>query len=398
MPDGKVYVVQKIRGENKLVSFGNSLFESLSVYRKDKFSPKQKRHFMRLRSGMTLGQYRGERLVFMTLSTQYDIKRDRFGNKMVDSNGRSIPEKPKERKEKLKLMNYAFTKLKQQIEYYLTQKMYERYCKKTHREPYVYLGKFKKKTVKYPKLWERFRFKLKYFKIKTDEGGGVMHIVFRKGYMVPKIPFQWLSDKWALLWGSPRVNIKQIDITSAEGLSLYMVGQYFAKQPVLRMSYGRQWVCEGFKNSFTHLVDVYGFWRAKEIWDRNLKLGLLPTGRLGRQTRFQHRKLKPKTQGVVGFANWSCCSRLEGCFQGGNLFSSKTVQAVIDSPKYFEVVDGLNMVYTVFTVRRMKPQLREPDSCLESMKWCMPKLESKLLSESEVWRLTHSTGDGKTVL
>ncbi|MCW4018323.1 MAG: hypothetical protein NWF00_06555 [Candidatus Bathyarchaeota archaeon] len=370
MPDGKIYVVQKIRGEKKLVSFGRSLFEPLSVYRKDRFSPKQKRHFMRLKSGMTLGEHKRERLCFMTLSTQYDVKRDRFGKRMVDLNGRSVPERPEERKEKIKFMNYAFTKLKQQIEYYLTQQTYEKYCRKTHREPYARIGKFKKKAVKYPKLWQRCRFKFKYFKVKTDEGGGVMHIVFRKGYNVPKVPFQWLSDKWAAIWGSPRVNISQIKVRSASRLSMYMVGQYFAKQPVLRMSYGRQWVCEGFKKSFSHIADVYGFKRAKEIWDKNLKSGFLPTGKIGRQTRFDWRdKPCPKNcsrKGICSFGDNCHChavsKKLPRKEQGVvGFYVPKTVQTLVDSPKYLEIVDGLNMVYTIFTKRRMKSQKKLPD-------------------------------------
>jgi hypothetical protein len=74
-----------------------------------------------------------------------------------------------------------------------------------------------------------------------------MHIVFRKGYYVPKIPFQWLSSQWNKLWQSPRVNISEIKIKSANGLAMYLVGQYFARQPFLRMSYGHQWVYSGFK-------------------------------------------------------------------------------------------------------------------------------------------------------
>jgi len=73
-----------------------------------------------------------------------------------------------------------------------------------------------------------------------------MHIVFRKAYNVPKIPFEWLSTEWGRIWASPRVNISEIKVRNSHKLSMYLVGQYFAKQPVIRMSYGHHWVFPGF--------------------------------------------------------------------------------------------------------------------------------------------------------
>ncbi|MCW4018465.1 MAG: hypothetical protein NWF00_07295 [Candidatus Bathyarchaeota archaeon] len=380
MPDGKTYVIQKIKGENKLVSFGTSNFEPLQVYKKSGFTRKQKRAYMRIKSGFTLSTVKDEkgrqkeRVCFMTLSTQYDIKKDRFGRRLVDYNGRSIPVNPEARKQKIKLMNYAFTKLKQVIEYYLQKTMYERHCRKHHLEPYIQVGRFKKRKVRYQQLWKRYKFKLKYFKLKTDEGGGVMHIIFRKGYRVPKIPFDWLSKQWLRIWGSPRVNISQIAVNSADRLGRYMVGQYMQKQPILRMSYGRQWVCEGMKKSFNHIVDVYGFKRGIEVWNKQLEKGILPLGGLGRQTRFRHRRfpdrcyvtekryikgqykkvrliLPEKTQGVTGLdpqVHWS--------ERNQNYYSYGWLQTRLDSPKYTQIWhDTLsNVVWTIFTAYKAK--------------------------------------------
>lgn len=64
------------------------------------------------------------------------------------------------------------------MERYLQKTMYIRNCKKQKLSPFEMHDD--KKSIKYPNLYARFRFKLKYFKIKTSEGGGVMHIVFRK--------------------------------------------------------------------------------------------------------------------------------------------------------------------------------------------------------------------------
>jgi hypothetical protein len=219
-----------------------------------------------------------ERLCFLTLTTKYDKNQ------------------PTKRWNRLKRQNYAFTKLKQKIERFLQKSMYERHCKKHRLSPYELHGT--KKSIKYPNPYARFKFKFKYFKLKTREGGGVIHIVFRKAYNVPKIPFEWLSKQWNKIWGSPRVNISEIKVRDSQKLSMYLVGQYFAKQPVIRMSYGQQWVFQGFVKSFKHLIEVYGFRRAIEIWDRRMRNNDLPF--VGRQTRFRLRKLPEKTMGVIG--------------------------------------------------------------------------------------------------
>jgi len=264
MPDGHKYVIA-----------GERLFSpnTHEYYRHGKFTKKQKRHFMRLKSGMTLAVARKERLCFLTLTTKYDKNQ------------------PKQRLKRIKYQNYAFTKLKQKTERYLQKAMYIRHCKKHKFLPFELHGA--KKSVKYSNLYARFRFKFKYFKLNTNEGGGVMHIVFRKAFNVPKIPFEWLAHQWNKIWCSPRVNISEIKVKDSQKLSMYLVGQYFAKQPVIRMSYGHHWVFQGFKKSFSHLVESYGFRRAIEIWQKKLQNNDLPTHALTRQTRFRWRKLKP---------------------------------------------------------------------------------------------------------
>jgi len=216
MPDGHRYIVA-----------GDRLFspDTHQYYKHGRFTKKQKRYYMRLKSRMTLAVARKERLCFLTLTTRYDTNQ------------------PKKRWERIKQQNYSFTKLKQKIERYLQKAMYIRHCRKHKLSPYELHGA--KKSVKYP-IYARFKFKFKYFKLKTREGGGGMHIVFRKAYNVPKIPFEWLSTEWGRIWASPRVNISEIKVRNSHKLSMYLVGQYFAKQPVIRMSYGHHWVFPGF--------------------------------------------------------------------------------------------------------------------------------------------------------
>jgi hypothetical protein len=277
MPDGHRYVIA-----------GERLFspDTHQYYKHGRFTRKQKRHFMRLKTGMTLAVARKERLCFLTLTTKYDKNQ------------------PQKRLERIKHQNYAFTKLKQKIERYLQKTMYVRHCKKHKLSSFELHGA--KKSIKYPLLYARFRFKFKYFKLKTKEGGGVLHIVFRKAYNVPKIPFEWLSNQWSKIWGSPRVNISEIKVKDSQKLSMYLVGQYFAKQPVIRMSYGHQWVYQGFKKSFSHLIEVYGYRRAIEIWQKKMQNNDLPTHALTRQIRFRWRKLKsiPKPQLLPRDKTW----------------------------------------------------------------------------------------------
>jgi hypothetical protein len=277
MPDGYRYIV-----------VGDRLFspDTHQYYRPGRFTKKQKRHYMRLKSGMTLAVSRKERLCFLTLTTRYDKNQ------------------PKKRLARMKQQNYAFTKLKQKIERYLQKTMYIKHCKKHKLSPFALHGA--KKSVKYLNLYARFKSKFKYFKLKTREGGGVMHIVFRKACNLPKIPFEWLSKQWSKIWGSPRVNISEIKVKDSQKLSMYLVGQYFAKQPVIRMSYGHQWAFQGFKKSFSHIIEVYGYRRAIEIWQKKMQNNDLPTHALTRQTRFRWRKLKsiPKPKPLLRDRTW----------------------------------------------------------------------------------------------
>jgi hypothetical protein len=291
MPDGHKYIV-----------VGDRLFspDTHQYYRHGRFTKKQKRHYMRLKSGMTLAVARKERLCFLTLTTRYDKNQ------------------PNKRWERIKQQNYAFTKLKQKIERYLQKAMYIRHCKKHKLTPYELHGT--KKSIKYPNLYAYFKFKFKYFKLKTMEGGGVMHIVFRKAYNVPKIPFEWLSTQWNRIWGSPRVNISEIKVRNSHKLSMYLVGQYFAKQPVTRMSYGHHWVFPGFVKSFKRLIEVYGFKRAIQIWDKRMRNNDLPF--TGIQTRFRFRKLPQKRLGVIGFRR------------------PETRQSTFDSVRFWEIFGG----------------------------------------------------------
>lgn len=217
--------------------------------------------------------------------------------------------------------------------------MYLQFCSRNHLEPYEIHRR--KKSIKYPDFFDDFKFKFKYFKLKTAEGGGVLHIVFRKGYNVPPIPKSWIHKQWLKIWGSWNTSINEIAISSSERLSMYLVGQYFAKQPVLRMSYGHQWVYPGFVKGFRRVCEVYAnmrqspnvepekhssFKRAIEVWNKSIENGCLP--KPSYQKRFRWRKLPQKIQGVLANS------------------TVKTIQCCIDSPKYLW---EYGTIWTIFT-------------------------------------------------
>ena len=61
----------------------------------------------------------------------------------------------------------------------------------------------------------RFVCKLKYIKVKTSEGGGVLHIIFRKARDLPPIPKNWLHKTWDKIWGSWNTSIDEVSIGDA---------------------------------------------------------------------------------------------------------------------------------------------------------------------------------------
>jgi hypothetical protein len=121
------------------------------------YTKKQRRAFQRLMSGLTIGKSRRERLRFMTLMSS------------PESMGRSL--------------NADFRALKMRV-------------------------------------YRKFHFKMKYWKIRTNEGNGVLHIVFRGKY----VPQRWLSEAWAEIHKSPVVDIRSLYETpkGLKGICFYL--------------------------------------------------------------------------------------------------------------------------------------------------------------------------------
>lgn len=148
-------------------------------------SGKQKRSFHRLVSGFTRAHSRGDRLRFLTLTTAV---------------GGSV-----------RLLRRHFQVLRKRIEH-------------------------------------EFRFLPQYWSLRTNEGNGVLHIVFKGGF----IPHSWLSVAWRSIHGASIVDIRALR-GSPRHLASYLVANYLCKQSFERMSWSWSWVFRGF----------CGLWRSR---------------------------------------------------------------------------------------------------------------------------------------
>jgi hypothetical protein len=131
-----------------------------------------------------------------------------------------------------------------------------------------------------------FGFKMQYWKVCTQEGLGVLHVIFRviddklprkrkKGLLISKrmrgfVPHSWLSKTWEEIHGAKIVEIHELKGKKSErDIAYYVVGNYVSKQPIKRMSYSQKWVCKGFSKKWTTFLQIYGK-RAIEVWDKRL--------------------------------------------------------------------------------------------------------------------------------
>jgi hypothetical protein len=74
------------------------------------------------------------------------------------------------------------------------------------------------------RIFRKYHSKMKYWKIRTNEGNGVLHIVFRGKY----IPQKWLSEQWVEIHKSPIVDIRSLYETKRglQGIVYYLIGNY----------------------------------------------------------------------------------------------------------------------------------------------------------------------------
>jgi hypothetical protein len=88
---------------------------------------------------------------------------------------------------------------------------------------------------------------LKYWKINTNEGNGVMHIVYRGGFL----PYKWLSDNWLDIHGAWDLNVQRLESSDPKSVANYLIGGYLCQQSYERMSWSYDWVFRGFCHVWT---------------------------------------------------------------------------------------------------------------------------------------------------
>ena len=185
------------------------------------YTKKQRRAFHRCISGLLRAKGRLERIRFMTLTSSPQSDRSK--------------------------LNYHFNLLVKRIEY-------------------------------------TFGFKMEYWKVKTREGYGVLHVLFvvvddklprkrKKGVLISKrrrgfVPHSWLSKTWEKIHNAKVVEIHELKGKKSErDIAYYVVGNYVSKQPAERMSYSHKWVCIGFAKKWKNFLEVYGN-RGVEVWSK----------------------------------------------------------------------------------------------------------------------------------
>ncbi len=95
------------------------------------------------------------------------------------------------------------------------------------------------------RIVRKWRIKLEYWKLRTSEGNGVLHII----YSGPYIPQRWLSRNWSEIHNSPIVYIQKMRFKKKR-LVNYLMKHYLPAHDVrglyTRMSWSWGWVFRGF--------------------------------------------------------------------------------------------------------------------------------------------------------
>jgi len=109
------------------------------------------------------------------------------------------------------------------------------------------------------RIQRKFNVLLAYFKVETNEGYGVLHVLYRSKQYLPQA---WLSNQWSDIHKSPYVYIKEVPDTD---IARYVVTQYVSDQgsSYQRCSWSQSWVCRGFVQSWKRHLRWFNQWKLK---------------------------------------------------------------------------------------------------------------------------------------
>ena len=95
--------------------------------------------------------------------------------------------------------------------------------------------------------------KMEYIKFRTNEGYGVLHVL----YVGPYIPQGWLSRNWDEIHGAKIVDIRKVK--GEKRLARYLISNYLVNQTFVRMSWSWGWVFRGFVGWWKKFIKKYGY-------------------------------------------------------------------------------------------------------------------------------------------
>jgi len=201
------------------------------------FNNKQKRAFQTVLSGLQLSKYGLKAVRFLTLTTSpLCVQTSTFENGSI---------------------NGHFQILRKRICRYSPYRLVKE----------GYISRNKARSL-YPSDQYFKKFNFEYFKVETNEGNGVLHILYRGSYL----PYNFLVDNWQDIHLSWDLNIKKIDIKNPSSSALYVVGQYVSNQnsSYVRSSQSWNWVFRGFKKIWYQFSRFYPDKKIM-LWNNYLK-------------------------------------------------------------------------------------------------------------------------------
>lgn len=107
------------------------------------------------------------------------------------------------------------------------------------------------------RIFRKFNVLLPYFMVHTNEGYGVLHVLYRSKLYIPQ---PWLSKQWTEIHRSPYVYIKEIQDND---IARYVVTQYVASQGTSyqRCSWSQNWVSKGFVKEWKRMIKWAREWK-----------------------------------------------------------------------------------------------------------------------------------------
>lgn len=191
----------------------------------DVYNKKQKRAFNQIKNGISLAQKLNQIVRFLTLTTS-EIQ---LNIKDFEPN----------------ILNDHFEKFKQIIRH-------------TKIIDLINMGYLNIKDIRYYYGNKKFgnTLEFEYFKVRTNEGNGVLHILYKGDY----IPYNYVVDIWNDIHNSWDINIKKVNTSDYSALktSVYVVSQYLSNQEssYQHSSQSWGWTIRGYIKKFYEFIDL----------------------------------------------------------------------------------------------------------------------------------------------